>query len=315
MVLLVALRVSIGVHFFYEGVWKIKHADEFSAEPFLTQAKGPAAPLFYAMVPDIDGRKRLAIEEDEKGERVITGQSWLKAWSSLRQRVVDKYKLSDEQQKAAEDLYQRYETSLEEYLADNLDDVAAYFDALDRHEKNKTDGNNGAAHQKERLWGKQQKLRREVNVWLDEIDGMGKDYQKALWNLLEDDQKAVGPLPVAWTMADLMDFAVTYGLTAIGFCMIVGLCNRLACLGGGVFLIMVLLTQPPWPTIFPPAPAVVGHALVVDKNFVEMVAMFMLAATAVGRWGGLDYFLYHWIGRPLEIRFLKKNKEVQKQEG
>ena len=42
----------------------------------------------------------------------------------------------------------------------------------------------------------------------------------------------------------------------------------------------------------------VGHALIVDKNFVEMVAMLMLATTAVGRWGGLDYFLYHWIGRP-----------------
>jgi uncharacterized membrane protein YphA (DoxX/SURF4 family) len=83
-------------------------------------------------------------------------------------------------------------------------------------------------------------------------------------------------------------------------CLVLGLCTRLAALGGAAFLVSVLLTQPPWPTIYPPAPEVVGHALVVDKNFVEMVALLALATTAVGRWGGLDYFLYHWFGRPLE---------------
>ena len=172
-----------------------------------------------------------------------------------------------------------------------------------QHKKRKAEGNNGAAHQKKRLWDEQMRLRAEVNGWLDEIEGMGEDYQLALWNILEEDQKAAGDLPVGWTMSDLMDFAVTWGLTAIGFSMIVGLCNRLACLGGAVFLINVLLTQPPWPTIYPPAPAVVGHALIVDKNFVEMVAMVALACLPVGRWGGLDFFVYRWIGRPLLQRF------------
>ncbi len=32
MVLLVALRLALGCHFLYEGVWKIKHQDEFLAE-------------------------------------------------------------------------------------------------------------------------------------------------------------------------------------------------------------------------------------------------------------------------------------------
>jgi hypothetical protein len=43
----------------------------------------------------------------------------------------------------------------------------------------------------------------------------------------------------------------------------------------------------------------VGHALIVDKNFVEMIALLTLAATSVGRWGGLDFFVYHWLGRPI----------------
>ena len=77
-----------------------------------------------------------------------------------------------------------------------------------------------------------------------------------------------------------------------------GFCTRLANLGGAAFLVSVLLTQPPWPTIYPPAPEVVGHALIVDKNFVEMVAMLMLATVPVGRWGGLDFFLYQWLVKP-----------------
>ena len=60
VVLLVALRLGLGCHFLYEGVWKIKHQDEFTAEAvFLTQAKGPAAGMFYSMIPDLDGRQRL----------------------------------------------------------------------------------------------------------------------------------------------------------------------------------------------------------------------------------------------------------------
>jgi hypothetical protein len=49
VVALVALRLALGCHFLYEGLWKIEHSDKFSAEPFLSHAKGPIAPLFYAM--------------------------------------------------------------------------------------------------------------------------------------------------------------------------------------------------------------------------------------------------------------------------
>ena len=71
VVALVALRLGLGCHFLYEGVWKIEHRDEFSAEPFLTQAKGPIAGFFYAMVPDIDGRQRLQVETDADGKKSI----------------------------------------------------------------------------------------------------------------------------------------------------------------------------------------------------------------------------------------------------
>jgi len=296
-VLLVALRVTIGWHFFYEGVWKIAHGDEFSATPFLTTAKGPAAPLFYAMVYDIDGRQRLTPEENDKGEKVMTGKVYLDAWQGQLEAAIAKYSLTDAQCEEAKKLYDRYAESARDYLKENRDAIAAHFGSLDRFERTRQAGGNDAAYRKRRDWDEQQKLRAEANVWLADLDAMGQEYRSALWNVLTDEQKAAGSIPVGLTRADLMDFAVTWGLTAIGLCMIVGLCNRLACLGGAAFLVAVLLTQPPWPTIYPPAPDVVGHALMVDKNFVEMVAMLALACLPVGRWGGLDAFLHRWIGR------------------
>ena len=484
MVILVALRLTIGWHFLYEGVWKIANSDEFSARPFLTQAKGPAAGLFYAMVPDLDGRKRLAsrkvanhrptldawqelrqaveghfrrhvenryqrglgkgeklseadlgaiqetvqefrmasepilwehadkleaylaeneqqilaylaampqirpgdqpqgpnqspkeleawlsaiggIEREyhkglrealqsaqEEGERmpnpfnptvpevkegvnltdivvgntiqnlqgrdvlraeeVITADPYRNAWNRLKNEVIQQYKFSDEQRYEAERAWRLYKASLEDYVAANREQIVGYFGSLDRFEDDNARGNNGAPFQEKRTWDRQQELRREVNGWLTDLDWMGKHYQLALWDIIAGDQEQVDmvpapvsetdalpiPLPFVQSKTELLDFAVTYGLTAIGLCLVVGLFTRLACLGGAAFLISVLLTQPPWPTIYPPAPEVVGHALVVDKNFVELVALLFMATTAVGRWGGLDFFLHKWLVKP-----------------
>lgn len=474
---LVALRITIGWHFLYEGVWKIAYPDEFSATPFLTMAKGPAAPLFYAMVHDIDGRARLAQRPGVSAERLTAGwkktcedarvrctravekqirdrdkldqrqtlgvaqsdelraqvdqfarpietalwdaenrlrafldenaasitellskknieaeapvsdeiRQWVEslraiekdyldalekiaaenksneaflnlpksstpmvgeldsdaklgevvrnqqlsnaqgkplvtlstragdlyrdAWDGQRAAAVEKYGLTAEQAHEARRVFLQYAASLDDYFGERGDEMAAYFGSLDRFEQARRAGGDGAAYRKQRDWDQQQMLRAEANGWLADLDAMGEEYRSALWGILADEQKAAGPIPVALTREDLMDFAVTWSLTAIGLCMMVGFCNRLACLGGAAFLVSVLLTQPPWPTIYPPAPEVVGHALIVDKNFVEMMAMLALAALPVGRWAGLDAFLHRWIGQPLMKRFGCKNDE------
>jgi uncharacterized membrane protein YphA (DoxX/SURF4 family) len=306
VVMLVVLRITIGCHFLYEGVWKFKHA-EFSAEPFLTQAKGPAAPLFYAMVHDIDGRQRLKIEKDPKsGKSSISGKIYLDAWTDLDRQVIQKYNLSNKQKQDLENVHKTYAAALDNYLKENLDDIRAYFGSLDRFEAAQQAGNNGAEHQLKRRWDRRLELRKEAGGWLSELDALGASYRQAVWSVLSDAQRKMGDLPRAWTRSDLLNYAVKYALTAIGLCLVLGFCTRLAAIGGAGFLVSVLLTQPPWPTIYPPAPEVVGHALLVDKNFVEMIAALVLATTAVGRWGGLDYFLYHWFGRRVDAYFEQK---------
>ena len=92
---------------------------------------------------------------------------------------------------------------------------------------------------------------------------------------------------------------MTYGLTAIGLCLMLGLCTRLAALGGAMFMLFVVCTQPAWPGIYPPDLPQIGHALLVNKDFVEMLALLVVAATAAGRWGGLDRFIYNLMGKPI----------------
>jgi len=308
--MLVILRLSLGCHFLYEGVWKIT-SPEFSAEPFLTEAKGPAAPYFYAMLDDIDGRRRLQVARDDKGALVrdkngapqVSADEYLEKWDTLKTKFVARYHLKNEQIVAADALARQYEQSLRSYLADNAEEIAAYFASLDRFEAEKARGGNDAPYYKKRVWDKQQELRRKVRGWLSELDGMTGHFTMGLWRLLDEDQQSLGyPTsgwnPLEWSRVEQIDFAVTYGLTAIGLCLMLGFFTRLAALGGAAFMAFVVATQPSWPTIYPPAPAVVGHALLINKDFIEMVALLTLATTAAGRWGGLDFYLHRWFVAP-----------------
>lgn len=342
VVMLVALRLTIGCHFFYEGVWKIND-DDFTVKPLLTAAKGPFAPLFHGMIPDLDGRERLALTEmevtDDDGKPVLDDEGkpetqpvckvYLDAWTDAKTQFDAAYgsSLNDDQKEEADILFDRYVESLQEYSALNEDDIKAYLGALTRLEERTASGANRAKHEKKRLWDAKMKLRREADGFLSELDAMGEEFCLGLWDVLEEpgtEDAAVKPpgakpleivtapeklpvsIPCCDTQVEFLTLAISYSLAAIGLCLLLGFCTRPACIGGGLFLITVLMNQPPWPSIYPPAPPVVGHSMIVDKNFVEMMAIFALATIPVGRWAGLDYFCHHWIGRRICGFFSKK---------
>jgi uncharacterized membrane protein YphA (DoxX/SURF4 family) len=311
---LVALRLSLGCHFLYEGVWKIKHRDEFTAEPFLTQAKGPVAWVFYAMIPDINGRERLRVVTDAGGKKLIDTTAIVARWDNIRQKFVDFYRPlnpSDEAanasherlQRAAERTVNDFCGKLDAYFKANLDDIIAYLGSLDRFEADK-EHSQQAPFQKQRRWDRMMELRREADQWIKDVEAQETALKNSLHALLDSQQRQYGRVPgswnpLRWNRIEQINFAVTYSLTAIGLCLMLGFCTPLAALGGAAFMCFVVLTQPAFPGIYPPDPPVVGHALLVNKDFVEMVALLVVAATAAGRWCGLDYLLYNLILRPL----------------
>ena len=331
VVALVALRLALGCHFLYEGVWKIEHSDfrhdamwkwednnEFSAAPFLTSAKGPMAGFFYAMVPDINARQRLHIE-DAKGKKSIDSDAIADRWNQVRQEFVEFYRPKDASDpeaadaqaklaKGAEHTYNKFHKQLDKYLKANLDDIAAYFGALDRFEYDK-ERNQDAPFQKQRRGDRMIELRGEADKWIRDIEGQELAYAHSLYSLLDDEpkqradelkQRGLPPAswnPFRWDRMKQINFAVTFGLTAIGLCLMLGFCTPLAALGGAGFMCFVVLTQPAFPGIYPPDPPMLGHALLVNKDFVEMVALLVIAATCAGRWGGLDIFVGRCVGR------------------
>jgi uncharacterized membrane protein YphA (DoxX/SURF4 family) len=309
VVMLVILRLGLGCHFFYEGVWKIKHHEEFTARPFLTQAKGPAAEIFYAMLPDLDGKERLALPEAKSKD----GFPYFRdRWASLAERFSAKYGVAAEQEKEVQKILTQYDGLLNDYFKENGADIAGYFKSLEQLEADKDDDNFQTRFGKKRLWDRQQDLRRESGKWLSHLDKLDNQILQDLYGVLDDDQLNKGVLvaswnPLNWTRDQQLNFAVTYSLTAMGFCLILGLCTRLAALGGVGFMAFVVASQPNWPTIYPPASAEAGHALLIEKNFIELLALLLIATTAVGRWGGLDYFLYRWIGRPISNWFSQRS--------
>jgi len=122
---LVLLRITIGWHFLYEGVWKIANRDTFSAEPFLTQAKGPFAPIFFAMVPDLDGKARLQVIKEKDGRVRVVSPPYETAWERACDDFISYYNMDDKQSKAARQTCERFVRSLQNYLAENQEAILA----------------------------------------------------------------------------------------------------------------------------------------------------------------------------------------------
>lgn len=321
-----ALRLSLGWHFLYEGVWKIKHSDEFSAEPFLTGAKGPLSPLFFAMVYDIDGRQRLVVEEyteDGETKKRVKADGLDERWTELKDRFLKYYEprgKADDETKAE---YEKLQTEAEclckarveeatLYLNGEGDDVAAYLAKLDAFQ-NDHERSQRAPFQQEQRWKKMLELRAEAGGWVKGLEHRENAYKTALLDLLNEKQQARGVAfggwnPFRWNRIQLINFAVTYGLSAIGLCLMAGFFTRLAALGGAAFMFFVVLTTWSWPGVYPPDPGPVGHIMLIGKDFVEMVALLVVASTAVGRWGGLDYFVHYLIVEPFLSKVLRKSK-------
>jgi uncharacterized membrane protein YphA (DoxX/SURF4 family) len=107
---------------------------------------------------------------------------------------------------------------------------------------------------------------------------------------LIDQQKALGPVPEPsakhW-MIRWIDMTTPWLLLVVGLGLLMGLFTRLSALIGAFFLVMTILTAPSLPWL-PAPPNAEGYYMVISKNVIEMIALFLLACIPSGRWFGLD---------------------------
>ena len=226
-------------------------------------------------------------------------------------------------------IFNRYLNALRLEATDSEKDVEVFLQSRDRFLENRKTYRNNTSFEQERRWNAMMKYRREAAVWTKLLTDMGNGLQSDLGRVAEAELAGLKGLIVTAPEKELippndfvqfpipsgvniplldkrvqsrmeaLDLAVMVGLSAIGLCLMLGFCTRLACLGGAAFLVNVVLTTFPIPGVYPPLPPAVGNFMGVSKDVVELLAMLFLALIPAGRWGGLDYFLWHYGGKQI----------------
>jgi uncharacterized membrane protein YphA (DoxX/SURF4 family) len=314
VVALVLLRLTLGWHFCYQGIAKLEDP-QFSSAPFLTQAKGPLGDLYRSLLGDWDGRQALSKEKRP---------SLSQRFDEYLNKFKDRYRPGPEQVAAAEQMLAARKAQTALFIEENEKDFDAYLHELDRLKtaKDSPTAKPVAAdhqgpepakpsrvwsyppYQQKRIWDKQTELQGQLKGWLKQLDAYYVAFKQDLDDLLDEEQRVRAknePAPPADkpTGVEQVDKMVSYGVTAIGVCLLLGLFTRLASFAGALFLLSIVLAQPDWPGLYPSPHPSVGRSMFVNKEFVEMMAMFALATTRVGRWGGLDFFVHYCFVRPL----------------
>ncbi len=317
VVVLVLLRIGIGWHFLHEGIWKAEQPD-FSAEPYLRQAKGPLAHWYRALIPDAYGERRLDVE------------AMREEWARRIDAADEHFGYSANQRKAAQAALDVRWKELDDFLrAEAKDDVGEpvkqdgkavrqYKEAIAKHKNEviawKVADTRRQTHdipyEQKRHWDKLIELQQEAAPWLANVDRWDATFSGDLEHIASPEQlAAAGEVPGESHWLDWLEIATTYSLIGIGLCLMLGLATRLAAIGGAVFLLTaVILPQLVFGPSYPPPPPSAGHTFIVSKEVIEMLALLAIALTPAGRWAGLDYIGYGLFGRFYETvgNFIKR---------
>jgi uncharacterized membrane protein YphA (DoxX/SURF4 family) len=299
IILLVALRLAIGWYFFESG--RSKNLDRnFSSVGFLSQAKGPLAPLYKANLPHYHRFMELAAipRVDAPNPHPARSAQWdafhaapYAAWQEqivfdfgrLRLKANTFYQYDPDQLKRADKVFSYYLRQLDDYFITNRDDIAAYRHERARlHDWQQTATASDVPYQQQRIAAKQAELKitaaafqTAVNVIEDEL----RDELAAL-AVTETAHQRV-PLPRSHDTVARFDRFLMVTHFLIGGCLVVGFLSRFAAISAGLFLLTVIASQPPW---------IAGYSTI-GYQVVMLIGCLLLAVTPSGRWCGIDYFL------------------------
>jgi uncharacterized membrane protein YphA (DoxX/SURF4 family) len=315
---LVMLRLAIGWHFLFEGVYKWT-TPTWSSDAYLRGATGPLASSFHELAGD-RVKDQVTVLYDEQGKAVFPNVLDLE-WGAYLDRFTSHHDLSEEQQEQAEAKLAQAKNNTLKFLTVEKRPVQVPSKMPPSFAKDMTVPERVALYesllkQAKELEDKEVPVRgKEASGVVQEkraaasriragiskdLDQQAEAMRTALREVLTDEQKRQDPptplnrLPVTylldWSMLTWVDIVVMIGLVVVGILLILGLLTRTACVGGALLLLMFFLPMPPLPGL-PPNPLAKGHYLYINENIIEMLALLALATTRSGRWVGLDGLL------------------------
>jgi uncharacterized membrane protein YphA (DoxX/SURF4 family) len=256
------------------------------------------------MVPDVNGLNKL----DPEKLRAI--------WTADVERIADHYGFDQDQREKSKAELQDAEDDAVVWFNDkeNEENRAKYWHelnaviAIERNPK-------ALSFERERAAARRKDLDADRRKLTDGIDTIGDALHDAVTKLATPEQReAAGAYKPPMTTLDWVNLSTTYGLIAIGLCLMAGFLTPLAALGGAVFLAQIYLSMPPWPWL-PANPRAEGHYLFVDKNLVEMLACLALVFIPTGRWIGFDSLFFGLFGRRRPVARDATSREPSRESG
>ena len=254
--------MGIGWHFYREGNKKLQSAT-FTSKYFLLQAKGPWAETFHELVPDRFGESSL------DRDRIVT------EWDALDRRWESRW--SDEQKAKAKKARRQRQEQLDEFLAYLGSDLTEHRQAVTLWRERQSARDAGISFRRERQWDQESKLIQKATPWVAEVQEIEAAYARDLQGISGE------PTVDAAGGKTWVDHSVTWVTLGVGVLLLLGLFTRLASLTGAGFLLSVMATQPFW---ISGTDQTYGY-----YQFVEILALLLLAVVGAGRFWGLDYFL------------------------
>ncbi len=335
---LVLLRLVIGWHFFTQGVEKVGYNPSkggyglvFSAEPFLSQAKGPLAGLFHLQVPNgHDWRALLAIPRQSEvlaSDKAAEQEKWLADyerrrteagkkkepvpvefppfapyldwatkivgdWNGLLAKGVAVKGLAEEQRTAMAEVFALRQEQLADYLSSEAEAISDWQHELWRLDKWRSlPEAEKVPFLQKRIGKKKAETSSTPLAWVKQVEAFEQGLNDDLRGLLTAEQAADASNSVA-----ISDALTSPRRSWLNF---VNLAVTTLVMGVGICLLLGLFT---------PVAAVAGAlfllAIVATQppwvadaeptiyQSVELAGLLVLAATGAGRWLGLDYFCH-----------------------
>ncbi len=268
---LIALRVGIGMHFFREGLDKLRDPKPFSAG-FLGSAKGPLADSFHDRVWDRDGLARLDRE------------AALRTWDQFRAQVEQHFSFDDKQKKVAASVKERAEEALTEHFETNASDIDEYRKNLVRRDRYRADRQRMETPSlREQVDKIEAEIRAKRAKLLGPIDVMWQGYVRELNAVASSEQRRNGLVELdkpgrRMLDSECIDMIIPWFDATIGVLLIIGFATRPAAIVAAAFLGSVLVSQ--WPTT--------AGAVPTWPQFIEMLGLLVVAAVGAGRFAGID---------------------------
>lgn len=240
---------------------------------------------------EIVQRGDAVLAEREKAREAGDEKRFMELQQQLDSAAVN-LDLIDQQPQKAEKILQDHQDQLLDFLSYNEVELISHFGTANRLEGFQRDGENRrqVAVYVDSLRGQVDTIRtdrgKKLRGWTSEVTGIWDSFESQINELAVDEQAKRSEMLIHRPFDDVnakvkwIDKIIPWFDTIVGVLLIIGLFTRFASMAAAIFLVSVILTQPPWvpgtePTYF---------------YFIEMFALLVIFATCAGRMGGLDFF-------------------------